>query len=341
MKKLFSAVAIVISCIILLFCSACGGNQNNDETNKPQTDICGIYLDDGERIVDGISIKISCSERWVSSTSENRDLRITFLLTNTATAEREIDLVDMELLHMESGVVYDLSPSSKISIKLQCGIEKQYTFSARIPISYQKAEYVLSFFADKDYEFYLYERPDELRENRQVKFVLNNEVVHTLTVKKGRSISEMYIWENSNHLTHCAEWFMDDKYTTELLKTTKINEDITVYGKTSNNIRSSYDSSGTCIWEIEYVSSDGIVVIPEGYMGGTIYISNFAIRNNNDIKEIYFPKGLRRIYSGNFEGVPNLQKIHFAGSEEEWKLIPTSSTIPSNVIMVYNSVFQN
>ena len=59
MKKLFSAVAIVISCLILLFCSACGENQNNDETNKPQTDICGIYLDDGERIVDGISIKIS------------------------------------------------------------------------------------------------------------------------------------------------------------------------------------------------------------------------------------------------------------------------------------------
>ena len=334
MKKLFSAVAIVISCIILLFCSACGGNQNNDETNKPQTDICGIYLDDGERIVDGISIKISCSESLVTLDSENRRLNITFVFTNTGTNDRKIDLTNLKLLHMESGVIYDLSIRPKISMNLQYGIENTQTFSITIPVSYKKAEYVVSFFADKAYEFYLYERPDTLREDCRVEFVLNNTVIQTLVVKKGRSISEMYIWENSNHLTHCAEWFMDDKYTTELLKTTKINEDMTVYGKISSNIR----TSTIFILEIKHVPSDGIVVISGD---GATHLSSSVICNNSDIKEIYLPKGLKNIYLGNFVGVPNLQKIHFAGSEEEWGLITSRSTIPANVIIVYNSVFQN
>jgi hypothetical protein len=334
MRKIFNTVAIIISFLILLVCSACTSSQDDDKTNNSQPDICTIYLDDSERVVDGLSIKISCSESWVSYTSENRSLTIKLVFMNMDTADREINLVNMQLLHIESGVVYDLSPSLKTSIKLQYGIERQYTFSATIPISYQKAEYVLSFSAGKDYEFYLYERPDELREDRQVKFVLNNEVVHTLTVKKGRSISEMYIWENPNHLTHCAEWFMDDKYKTELLKTTKINEDMTVYGKISSNIR----TSTIFILEIKHVPSDGIVVISGD---GATHLSSSVICNNSDIKEIYLPKGLKNIYLGNFVGVPNLQKIHFAGSEEEWGLITSRSTIPANVIIVYNSVFQN
>lgn len=342
MKRIFAVVCSFVSLCVLFLgtgCSVIGNSQDNSD-KQSSTSTCEIYLDNSNINLNGFAIQVSCSERIVSFESENQSLEVCFKCTNLDVNEKNVMVTDAQILYEEANVIYEVSVYPETSVDLQYGIEHTFTFSATIPKSYKKTNYVLSFSADRDYKIYLYETPDELRKNCTVSFVIDNNVVQEVQVKERRCLSEVYAWETEDHLYHCNKWYSDKSYQNEFTPNKKIEENTILYGRKCSNIEGTYDNIGYYITGIDYVPTDGILVIPEvGFE--KIYISNFAIHKNNEIKEIYFPKTLKKIYAGNFNNMPNLEKIHFAGSQEEWDLIEISysTSIPENVIIVYNSVF--
>lgn len=340
MKKMFLSILTIVASFFALIGSSCNignGVLGNNSGQSPQIETYEIYLDDTEKTFDKISIKVSCFESNAYS-SNNKKLDIRLVCTNIDTAEKKMTISDMQILNEQTNVSYDVSVYPSTSVNLQYGIDNTFKFFATIPTSSQIDNYILSFSAGNNYKIHLYETPDELRKNCSVKFMMGANEVYTTQVKERRCLEKIYIWEDKNHLYYCDEWYIDEALTTKFKQTTKITEDLILYGRILSNISSIYDS-GRFITDINHVPSDGILVIQENEMEANVYLSNFAIHDNSDVKEIYLPKTLTKIYFGNFDDMPNLKTIHYAGSKEEWELIQSSSKIPTNVTIVYNSSF--
>jgi len=266
-------------------------------------------------------------------------LQVKVVIKNNSTDKKTILVSNVKIVHEPTNVEYDVSVIPSTKVEMPYGIEKTWTFNVTIPESYKKANYVLSFNAGENYKLYLYETPDELRENCVVTYVLYGKNVHTEKVKERRTLSKNYVWESSDHLSHCKKWYLDENYSTLSNTNTKISSNIKLYGRIQMNIAYTTEGSKIFITGINHIPSDGVLVVPKFYPNDGISLSNFAFKDNSEIKEIYFPKGLNRIFSQNFKNLPNLKKIHFAGTQQEWEAIQTFSEVPTNVIMVYNSEY--
>lgn len=323
---------------LVSFCS-CSSASNN---NKPQTNGLDIFIDQSNVESDELSVKISFSERTLSSGSKNRNLSVDVTFTNNSKEAKTILISNAKIVHKESEVEYNATVYPKKSIKLQYGIDNEFTFNATIPESIKDAEYILSFKADKEYRIHFYDTPEELRKDCIVKYVIGDTVVNTVVIKELTNIQSLYVWENKNHLTHCKEWYTDEDMKSKFKASTKIIDDITLYGKVADNVEYRKNASEFFIDGIAYVPADGILIIPDG--GGYVkksYIGTSAIYGNRNVREIYLPKNMTKIYTGNFKSMNGLKTIHFAGTKEEWADIQNWSAIPEDVRVVYNSKFES
>ncbi len=336
MKK--TLVFIFLVMVISSFLGLCACNYDNNNI-PPIIEKHDIYLDAPEGVFENVSQKYSFAETIVSTNSNNKNLRINLTLTNLDIKSKTITIINPTILQEETNIKYNVSVLFGNTVELPYGIDKTIYFSVVIPESYKNVNYVLNFVMGDTFNFYLYETPDELRKDCIVKYTVQDKIVETLTVKERRVLDSSYVWENSNHLHYCDKWYTNKELTIEFKKTDKVLEDIVLYGREISNVKSTYDSSGRYITGINYVHSDGILVVPENPMEDKVYLSNFAIKDNSAVREIYLPKTLKKIYYGNFENMPNLTKIHFAGTQNEWENIPTSSEIDESVVIVYDSSF--
>ncbi|MBP3423386.1 MAG: hypothetical protein J6K86_06435 [Clostridia bacterium] len=338
MKKNFRVIVTFLLIILSFSFVGClnvleesGSGVHNKNSNV-------MYIDDKDIVVDGLAIQVSCYESQGSYLSENSGVTVYLMITNTETKEKNIKVERLQLLQEETGVEYEITVAPATEKILRYGMDETFTFHARIPNSYKKDKYALSFFAEKEYVLYLYERPDELREDCLVQFNVGGRIVQEIQVKKGRALAAKYTWEDPNHLYYCNTWYDESVQGTEFSEKTKIETDLVLYGYRSSVVSATRDSSGVFINKINYVPQDGILLLT-GFSTDRLFISNFALKDNEQVREIYIPKNLKTIYFGNFEKMPNLKKIHFEGTKEEWESIPTSSEIAENVLIVYNSKY--
>lgn len=324
MKTKFFVYIFIIA--ITLFTAAC--------TPAPENN-CSIYIDDKSQSYDNLTVRVSCNETTTSFYTDNKSLSIYVYLTNNGAESIKIKVTNFKLLNESTNIEYTINCNNTDTIELQPGIEKGFYFSADTPTSYKKENYSFTFTAQNNYTFYLYERPDSLRQSHTITFKVNNNIVHTLEIKHGRKLPELYVWESSDYLSYCDKWY-NEATSQQLSLSEAVTADAIYFGYKHQTIKTMSDSSGVFLTGFNYIHKDGIVVIPSQ----VTYISNFALYNDSQITEIYIPSSIKKIYAGNFTQLPNLKKIHFAGSKEAWDAIPTSSTVPSNVQMVYNSTFK-
>ncbi len=327
MRK-FIAIILLLGSFMMIF-GACGSNGDQ----PPQANV--FYIDKSSKEIGDLSVSFTQSEYGFTNTS----LQVRVVIKNNSTDKKTIHVSNVKIVHEPTNVEYDVSVIPSTKVELPYGIEKSWTLSVTIPESYKTANYVLSFNAGENYKFYLYEMPDEFRDNCVVRYSIGGNIVSSDIVKEGRKISSVYVWESSDHISHCKKWYTDQSCTTEFNKSSKISSDITLYGRTKSNLAYTNEGAKIYITGINHVPSDGVLVVPKFFPNDGISLSNFAFKDNNEIKEIYFPIGLNRIYTQNFKNLPNLKKIHYAGTQQEWEAIQTYSEVPSNVIMVYNSEY--
>lgn len=329
-KNLKVFILIFIILLPTLFLIGCGTKTGLDQDNT-------FYYDNNININD-INFSIKCSETKI----QNTELDVTITATNTLLKDQIINLDTIKVVNEKTKVEYKYSGRTfGGDITLQYNIKTNLFFNTYIPSSYLTENYYIVFnISGKTYRINLYETPDELRETHTVSFKLfsyqNYSNVKNISVKDNKKC-EKYIYESNDHLCYCDIWYTDEARTQEFnLGYETIKQDITLYGLKKSNVQSRKDGD-TFIMKINYVPQDGILVI-DNFLG-SVCLSNFALYDNNNVKEIYLPKELKKIYSGNFSRMNNLTKIHFAGSEKEWNTIESSSTIPSNATMVFNSKY--
>lgn len=329
----------ILTFIILLptiFLVACGTKNGFDnKSNQDNT----FYYDNSNISINNINFNFSCSETKI----QNTELDVTITATNTLLKDQTINLDSLKVVNEETKVQYKYSGATFYGdITLQYNIQTNLYFNAYIPSSYLTENYYIMFnISGKTYRINLYETPDELRETHTVSFKLfsypNYNNVENISVKDNRKL-EKYIYECNDHLYYCDTWYTDEERTQEFNWNSKITRNIILYGFKFSTVQYSSSSSDRNISKIKHVPQDGILVV-DNFHGTNVYLLNYALYDNNNVKEIYLPKELKKIYNGNFSRMNNLTKIHFAGSESEWNAIENTSTIPSNVTVVFNSKY--
>ncbi len=334
LKTFIFALIILLPTLVLVGCGTTNGSNQDDGLNQNNT----FYFDDNNININNIDFSFSCSETKI----QNTQLSVTITATNTLLKDQILNLDSIKVVNEKTKVEYKYSGATFYGdITLQYNIKTNLYFNAYIPSSYLTENYYIQFNnGGNTYRINLYETPDELRESHTVSFKLfsypNYSNVKNISVKDNRKF-EKYIYEGSDHLYYCDTWYTDEARTNEFNWNSKITQDVTLYGFKFSNVQYSSSSGETFVSKIKYVPQDGILVIDS--FSSKVYLSNYALYDNNDVKEIYLPKELKKIYNGNFNRMNNLVKIHFAGSETEWNAIESTSTIPSNVTIVFNSKY--
>ena len=338
-NKIFVVIlTILLLGIILVSCS------NNSLTQHPSFDDPIVYYIDNKNMdLAGIDCNVSVSE----SNLNNYNLSIRLQLTNTNYDEVYFSISDCYIVNNKTHVNYDVSYYD-YNVKLQYGIKKSMTISCDIPTSYKTENYTLHFKNNNNnYWINLYDTPEELLRDYYILYNIATfyspsgdtyNKVNTQTVKYGKT-PDSYIWEDSNHIYYNDTWYTDSERKNTFNKNTKIYEDVTLYGMRKFNINSYIDTGEKWINGINHCPADGILVV-DNY-NGNVFISNYAIRNNSTVNTLYLPKTLKKIYNGNFENMPSLRVIHFAGTQTEWDnvLSISTSTIPSTVRVIFNSSY--
>ena len=296
-----------------------------------------VYLDNSE--ADTGSFVITTTNAQASG-SINYYLTVYLSVRNKSDKAIPIDFWNPVVTKESSNAQYSMSIGYYADSHIESGMTKQFSFGATIPTSLDE-QYTFSVrFNNINYDVHLYETPDELREDLTISYFVNNNLVNVDSIKKGRKITHNFVYESEDHLSYAITW-KDSNGTTYQVGSI-VNENLVLYGNALSNLSILTTSSDTYSFvnSINHVPNDGILVVAPRYYNKEICINNYAIYNNSQIREIYLPNTIHHIYNGNFEGLANLSTIHFAGSEAEWNAIPTTSTIPSSVTLVFNSSFR-
>ena len=180
--------------------------------------------------------------------------------------------------------------------------------------------------------------PTPIKEEATITYKVLEEVVNTQKVITGEKLGTVYTYESNNHQSYVSEWSSGEVIYDE---NTVISSDITLTGspKSSLQIFNTPENEYVYVNGVNRVHSDGKVVVLSTYYEKPVNIGLHAFSNNSDIREIYFPNNLHKIYSDNFVNCSNLTTIYYGGSEEEWNAIPTDSVFPSSISVVFNTSF--
>ncbi len=324
MKKL---ILFTFSLFVLFLVSCSNGGNSKNQNNLI------IYTDSDPIEDDNMKLEF---EKPSSYGYDNYSFNLSVNITNKEYNTRTYKIKNVELIKESTSAKYTVNYYDYIEIEAE--MKSSFSFSSSIPSSIEIDKYKLTFSINSyNITYYLYETPDELREDRTINYHILNNVVKTDTVKDGRTITNSYVYESSDNLYYCDTWYLDSNYKTKLTSSTIIKENTDLYGIKSSNIKFSYLTSDTYAFVsgVNHVPSNGILILPETYANKELAIFNYAIRNIN-VSKIYIPKTMHIIYGGNFTGIGNAT-IYYEGTEAEWKSLfySQSNVVTSNV--VYNT----
>lgn len=324
----FSFVLLVFNIVIIIGCSDVSKYDNESIIERKV-----IYFDE-DRLIEYDDLKIEITSIYCNERT-NCSLGIYIDLFNKDYSAKEYKIKNINLIKENTDVNYSVYYDEKITIGAE--LKGKLHFSATIPSSIDDDKYKIDFEINY-YKFtlYLYERPDELREDRYINYYISGNFVKTDVVKNNRKLEKNYLYESSDHLYYCDTWYVDESMKTEFRYSTLINSNINLYGRNYSVIKWSTTSSDvySFINGINHVPLDGILVIPNEYRNKEICIGNFAIKDVK-LKKIYIPNTVRKIYNGNFKNINNAT-IYYEGTEEEWKNLFYFSFDIYTTTVVYN-----
>lgn len=315
-------------------------NNSNGKNNLNSNEYV-LYTDSNP--IENDKVKIVAEKPYCSG-NENYSLTVRFTVTNKEYMTKSFEFKEMKVIKESTGAQYTAGGYFVFSdkIEIEAELNKSYTIASTIPSSINTDKYKLTFnINDYKITYYFYETPDDLREDRKVTYYVASEQVKTTTVKDGRAITDNYVYESSDYMYYCNEWYLDSKFQTRLTSTTIIKEDTKLYGRKSScfNFMTSSTDAFSMLNSVNHVPSNKILVIPEKYLNKEICIGNYAIRNIG-VEKIYIPKTVHKIYTGNFTGLGNAT-IYYEGTEEEWKSLFYFASDIVTTRVVYNTKYSN
>lgn len=337
MKHLMKRIFIFCLVICSVFVSAC---KNNDSSSTSPDNGIVFYYDNKNIVIDDIKLEITYTETsW-----DNYDLSLYIKAQNTQLQDKYFTMDNLKIINKNTKVAYEFLGSLGTSATLKYGVNTTFITTYQLPSSIKTENYYISFtYLNKNYIINLFETPDDLRENCSITIKMyqakNGQAAYytidTLTVKEGRAYTTPYVWEND--FNYCDTWYKDEGRTQQFSWGQKIEEDIVLYGIIGSNVKTTYSSGQLWVNGINHVPPSGKLIIDNQHQ--ETFISNYGLRDNNLVKEIYLPRNLKKIYTGNFKNLGSLEKIYFAGTETEWKAIEKNSTIPNGVQIIFNTIY--
>jgi len=346
----------------LISLSSCGPNNvNNDSLGGSNTSYSSdtknsvviestdiIYTDKNDTLeFDDFSVKVGIDRN-------STYLRLCAYIKNKNTVAQQFIISNVELIKENTQATYTVKYDEELSLNAE--LSKYIYFESEIPSSIDDDSYKFSFVINnKKIIFNLYERPDSIREDRKVSFMVYGKVVNEVIVKDGGKIGDNYnfIYEAEDHQRYFEDWYFDSSFNDKVYSETTINEDTILYGRATCLFR----TNGLINWKIKetvyslislyYIPSDGIICVPSNCLVGNKYYKTalekgsfelydkYRYENLPSIKEIYIPKDIFEISRYSFDGLKNV-KIYFEGTEDEWM---TKFTCAKSVIPTDNIIF--
>ena len=335
MKKLLVISLIPVFCIF-----GCDQKDKNTEQGKDKTitDTFEIYNDNAKVSKDGIDIDLS--DISCSAVSDNYKLVINASFVNH-NPERKLFYLTNPSLKRESNNAFYTVATNSFEGYLECDINYSFYFASFIPTTIEDENYLFTVdFGTNRITYHLYKTPDQFKEDITVTYKVESTIVHTETIKKGNSVGTNYVYDNDSHQNYADIW--KDENGGTFTKSTIVEDSLVVTGQLKDNfsLLTTGTDAYTFVNGINHVPADGKVVIAERYLNKEVCLSNYAIYNNSEVKEVYLPTTLHRIFSNNFTSCSNLTTIYYAGTEEQWNAIQKDFvTIPSSVNLIYNTAF--
>ena len=332
MKHMNLKLVLLLPLLVLSSCNS--GNQNNNSSNNKYT----VYLDYSEVTTPTLKVKVGYAHAY-SYTTDNYSFSLSLSIKNLSSKTQKINFSNVKLLREETGTSYTVISYNQF-VTLDSEIEGTASFQSTIPTSLEDKYYFSIDIQNINYKVFLYETPDSLREDLTITYKIDSAVVHTETIKKGRTISNAYVYDEDSHQYYASTW--KDSEGKTYTQGTKIEQSTVLSGtiQPSLEIMSLGSDTYAFIEGIHHVHADGKVVVLERYQNKEVCLGNYAIKNNANVREIYLPATLHYIYGSNFYNCPNLRTIYFAGTMDQWNAIPKPyAEIGSNVNIVYNTPF--
>lgn len=336
MKKNLNTFICGIMCllvIVILVACANGDLQNPNSKNK---NIFIMYTDSGFVENDSFKVDIStpiCADLY---SGNKYTLYMYLTITNKEFKTNTYKIKNVSIEKESTSAKYTVNYDDEVTIEAE--LNQSISLNSVIPSSINDEKYKL-FFEINTYKFYyyLYEIPDEYREDRIVKYFINDNCVEWVTIKDKRPLGEMYVYDSEDNLSYCDTWYIDEKLKNPINSNSVVTSDISLYGSLDSNIKwmTTGSDAYSFISRINHVPSNGILVFPRTYKNKELCIGNFAIKDLN-VKEIYIPNTVRVIYGGNFTGINNA-KIYYEGSKSEWESLFTNQRQIYTTNVVYNT----
>ena len=342
-KHILSVFIMIVSLFVFVGCDDVDNNDVNESNNSKNSNEYVLYNDSDPIEDDKVKIEISNPSCYGTDTYS---LSMTFKITNKEYFTKEYEFKNMKLIKESTGAEYTVGGYFNFIIgnklKIEAELNSSYNIGATIPSSIDTDKYILTLEINEyKITYYFIETPDELRADRKVNYYISDTLVKTDIIKDKRKIESLYVYESSDNLSYCNTWYTDENRKNQFRVSDSITADINLYGYPSSNIKWTALASDaySFVDGINYVPSNGVLIIPNEYQNKEICIDLYAIRNIK-VSEIYVPNTVHIIYLGNFTGIGNAT-IYYEGTEEEWKSLfySSSSIVTKNV--VYNTAYSN
>lgn len=325
---------IFVSAVFVL--TGCSGNGSNKNSTR-------VVYKDVPSLSDGdLTLSFTNLLARKSYGSETCSVSFTMNLLNSNPKPLEFNISSPKFIRESNGAEYSVSGfiTNPITMKLECDIEKTYSFSTTLPTGIGDDKYYFSFRGNSvNYKFCLYDKPDELRKKYTVKYVVDGAQVDAQQVTEGKKLGD-YGWTAIDYVYGCNEWYSDSGFTKKIADSSVVTSDTTVYGQrttilkyiTPDAISSAYVSG------YNFVPSNGEVVIPRSYVGRSIYgiLAGSFSDSVTGMKKIYIPKITTISDLQNFNNCSDLETVYFEGTEAEWNSINKAS-FKKSVTFVFNT----
>ncbi|MBP5444905.1 MAG: hypothetical protein J6Y28_01920 [Acholeplasmatales bacterium] len=296
---------------ILMLFTICGCS------NSKTSDIV-MYGDSKSVSFDNFTLSIG---NYYCSGYDNYSLSVYLYVLNNSYSTKTCNINNVSLTKEDTKANYTVYYTKKVEIEAE--LSSLIDFRSTIPTDIEDSNYKLSFSINNTkIIFYLYDMPDELREQRTVNYYINGEVVYTEKAFVGREYEVSYIHESSDYTSYCDVWHKDSSLKNRIDGRVMVEEDINLYGILKSNffIMTSATDNLSYVNMINHVPKSKILAIPDTYQGKEMCIGNYAI-NKFIGGKIYVPKTVRKIYSGNFTNIGSETIIYYEGTKEEWKAL--------------------
>lgn len=333
--------------VFILFFSACDFSEmtssleKNEQSSINATESISCYIEDFVIENDNCTFDLTgIDERF----DINNSISFYFNITNLSTDSRILNVSNYRIIRESNDAKYNVSSYLFFDdVQIDCDITKQIYFYSTLPTLLSCENYYFEIdCGDFTYIFYLYETPDNLREQVVVNYYCDDAFVGLSYVPKGRKFADYGIipWISEDYIYCCNDWFLNSAKTQLIDSNYTINNETTLYGRKQQILRYNLptSTSSAFISGVNIVPNNGEIVIPSSYNGKSIYsVLAGTFREIDGLKTIYIPLGIHVSSSSNFTTCDDLTTIYYQGNETQWNECYGGASLPSNITIIYNT----